>query len=178
MFDHIRADFQTHGRSWRHRALWAMVVYRFGRWSLGRRWALTRWAYGKVYGLASFFTPILTGVAIDRHMTVGEEFHIVHPGMVVIHDRVRFGDRCGVMHGVTIGSAPGSPGVPQIGDDVFIATGAVVVGNITIGNGARIAANSLVVCDVPAGALAMGVPAKIYPKVPGRRTELACAADS
>jgi serine O-acetyltransferase len=169
MFAHIRQDFDTHGRSLRERAFWAMLLYRFGRWGLARRFAPLRWLFGKVYGLFNVFAPILTGVAIDRNMLVGEEFHIVHPGMVVIHDRVRFGDRCGVMHGVTIGSAPGSAGVPQIGDDVFIGTGAVVIGNIKIGNGARIAANSLVVCDVPAGAMAIGVPAKIYPSYPARR---------
>ncbi len=54
-------------------------------------------------------------------------------------------------------------GVPTIGDDVFIGAGAVVLGAIHIGQGARIAANSLVLTDVPAGAMAIGVPAKIYP---------------
>jgi serine O-acetyltransferase len=56
-----------------------------------------------------------------------------------------------------------SGGVPKIGNDVFIGTGAAVLGPITIGDGARIAANSLVIADVPPGMLAMGVPAKNYP---------------
>jgi serine O-acetyltransferase len=163
MFENVRRDYLTHGRSLRNRALWALVLYRFGRWALARRFAPLRWAGGKIYGAVGVFAPVLTGVAIDRHMTVGEGFHIVHPGMIVIHPRVSFGDRCGVMHSITIGVAPGADGVPKIGNDVFIGTGAVVIGAITVGDGARIAANSLVVCDVPPGALAIGVPAKIYP---------------
>jgi serine O-acetyltransferase len=56
-------------------------------------------------------------------------------------------------------------GVPRFGDGVFIGCHATVLGEITVGDGARIAANSLVVSDVPAGALAMGVPARIYPNM-------------
>ena len=67
------------------------------------------------------------------------------------------------MHNVTVGTNMDKPGCPQIGDDVFIGAGAVVVGNIKIGDGALIAANSLVFFDVPDDALAMGVPAVIYP---------------
>ncbi len=164
MFEHIRKDYDTHGRALRNRALWGMALYRFGRWSLALRFGPARWFTGKIYGLLNIVAPVLTGVGIDRNMVVGERFHIVHPGMVLIHPDVRFGDRCGVMHGVTIGTSTGDRGgVPAIGNDVFVGTGAVLLGPITIGDGAKIAANSVVVCDVPAGALAIGVPAKIYP---------------
>ena len=50
---------------------------------------------------------------------------------------------------------------PIIGDDVFIGAGAKILGAVTIGDGARIGANAVVVCDVPAGATAVGVPARI-----------------
>lgn len=162
MFDHVREDYSFY-RSWRHRAFWAMLLFRFGQWSLRLRPAALRWMTGKAYGFARVFSPIFTGVAIDRAMRVGKRFHIIHAGGIVIHPDVRFGDRCGIMHNVTVGTNMDRQGVPTIGDDVFIGAGAVVIGNIVVGDGAMIAANSLVFFDVPADALAMGVPATIYP---------------
>jgi serine O-acetyltransferase len=162
MFENIRNDYRTHGRTWTNRGLWAMTLYRFGRWALGVRLPPLRWALGKTYGLLNLFSPVFTGVAMDRMMDIGRDFHIVHPGLVVLHVQAVFGDRCGVMHNVTVGQNM-SGGAPRFGNDVFIGTGASVLGEITIGDGAWIAANSLVVSDVPAGALAMGVPARVYP---------------
>jgi serine O-acetyltransferase len=160
VLEHIRSDYRLY-RSVRNRALWAMALYRFGRWSRGLP-APLRWLTGKAYGLLGVFAPILTGVTIDRRMQVGKHFHIIHPGGIIIHPGVVFGDRCGIMHHVTVGTNMQRRGVPRIGNDVFIGTGAVVVGPITIGDGATIAANSLVFFDVPADALAMGVPAVIH----------------
>ena len=162
MFERIREDFAFY-RSWRHRAFWALLLFRYGQWSLSLRVAALRWATGKVYGLLRIFSPIFTGVAIDRGMRVGRNFRIIHAGGIVLHPQVTFGDRCGIMHNVTVGTNMDKPGVPRIGDDVFIGAGAVVIGNIVVGDGALIAANSLVFFDVPADALAMGVPAVIYP---------------
>jgi serine O-acetyltransferase len=162
MFDRIREDYRFY-RSWRHRALWALLLFRYGQWSLGLRFAPLRWATGKVYGLLRIFWPVLTGIAIDRGMRVGRQFRIIHAGGIVLHPEVVFGDRCGIMHNVTVGTNMDKPGTPVIGDDVFIGTGAVVIGNIKVGSGALIAANSLVFFDVPEDALAMGVPAVIYP---------------
>lgn len=162
MFERIREDYDFY-RSWRHRAFWAMLLFRFGQWSLALRFAPVRWITGKAYGLVRVFSPIFTGVAIDRGMRVGRRFHMIHAGGIVVHPDVTFGDRCAIMHGVTVGTNMDRQGVPRIGNDVFIGTGAVVIGNIRIGDGALIAANSLVFFDVPEDALAMGVPAIIYP---------------
>jgi len=162
MFERIREDYAFY-HTWRHRALWALLLFRFGQWSLSLRSAPLRWATGKVYGLARIFSPIFTGVAIDRGMRVGRQFRIVHAGGIVLHPEVVFGDRCGIMHNVTVGTNMDLPGCPRIGYDVFIGTGATVIGDIIVGDGALIAANSLVFFDVPADALAMGVPAIIYP---------------
>lgn len=162
MFENIREDYSFY-RSWRHRAFWAMLVFRFGQWSNRLSPVALRWLTGKAYGFVRTFSPIFTGVAIDRGMRIGHRFHIIHPGGIVIHPEVSFGHRCGIMHNVTIGTNMDRQGVPTIGDDVFIGAGAVVIGRIVIGDGALIAANSLVFFDVPADALAMGVPATIYP---------------
>lgn len=160
MFEHIRDDYRLY-RSLRNRALWAVALYRFGRWS----WTLPapfRWLTGKVYGLLGVFAPVFTGVSMDRGMKVGRHFHIIHTGGIILHPGAVFGDRCGIMHGVTVGTNMDRVGLPTIGDDVFIGAGAVVVGPVRIGDGATIAANSLVFFDVPPDALAIGVPATIH----------------
>jgi serine O-acetyltransferase len=141
-----------------------MSIYRFGQWANDTRPGLLKWAGDKVYGAVTVFSPILTGVAIDRRTRVGKGFHIIHSGMILIHPDVVFGQRCGIMHNVTFGTnSRGGSGVPRIGDNVFVGPGAVLMGGISVGDGAVIGANSVVMTDVPPGALAIGVPAKIVP---------------
>lgn len=161
MFANVREDYQTHGRSLTNRAFWAMLTYRYGRWSLGWRNPVLRWVMGKTYGALYLVTEIATDVHIPCGVTLGHRFHIVHPdGSISIHPDTVIGDDVGVMHNVTIGTNM-SNGVPVIGNNVFIGVGASILGGVTVGNGARIAANSLVISDVPAGAIAMGVPARM-----------------
>jgi serine O-acetyltransferase len=166
MFERIREDYAVHERSLSNPALWAMGIFRFGQWANRLRPPLLRWLFGKIYGVLMIFGPIVTGVHIDRGVQLGRGFHIVHAGGIYFHPDVTVGERCGVMQNVTIGTNM-REGVPVIGDDVFIGAGAVILGKITIGARARIAANSLVISDVPPGAVAMGVPAKIYPNLAG-----------
>ncbi len=162
MFERIREDYQTHGRRWSDRAMWALLHYRFGIWALHLRLKPARWICGKAYGALAIVMPMISGVSMDRRMVVGRRFRIIHAGMVGLHPQATFGDGCGVMHNVTIGTNM-IGGAPTIGNDVFIGCGAVILGDIMIGDGVRIAANSLVISDVPPGAMAMGVPAKVYP---------------
>lgn len=161
MFEALRQDYQRHGRSLRNRAVWHLAVYRFGRWSLGLRWAPARWLTGKVYGLLSDLSEILTGITMSRTVEVGEGFHIIHAATIFIHPKVRIGARCGIMHNVTIGTNMDAR-VPEIGDDVFIGCGASVLGAVRVGDHARIAANSLVINDVPPHSFCVGVPAKSF----------------
>jgi serine O-acetyltransferase len=160
MFENIREDYEVHGRSLKNRAFWAMLTYRYGRWSLAQRVGFLRWITGKLYGLLYLLCEILTGVHMPREVTIGRRFHIVHAdGSLSIHPDTVIGDRVGVMHNVTIGTNM-SDAVPVIGNDVFIGVGAAILGGVKIGDGARIAANSLVITDVPPHSVAMGVPAR------------------
>ena len=81
------------------------------------------------------------------------------PNGVVIHPNVRIGINCLIFQQVTLGHA--GSGVPTVGDHVDFGAGAKVLGAITIGDGAVIGANAVVLMDVPPGATAVGVPAKI-----------------
>jgi serine O-acetyltransferase len=162
LFANLREAHRTHVRSFRNGAFWALAVYHFGVWSLEQRVPLWRWVTSKIYGILRHLTEFCTGVHLERTTRIGRALHIVHASGIFIHPDTVIGDRVGIMHHVTIGTNMG-PGVPTIGDDVFIGCGAKVLGRITVGNNARIAANSLVITDVPDGAVAIGVPAKILP---------------
>jgi serine O-acetyltransferase len=100
----------------------------------------------------------------------------IGPGLFVSHGQgtilsaERIGANLWVHQGVTVGWDYRTERRPIIGDDVFIGAGAKVLGAITVGDGAQIGANAVVVCDVPAGATAVGIPARIRPA--------ACGGDS
>jgi serine O-acetyltransferase len=168
LLEELRGDLRRHERVLT-RTFAAMAVYRFGNWVDQQSPAL-RESGGRVYGWAEKVTRLVTGVHMDRRVRIGEDFHLIHAeGSISIHPSVVIGDRVGVMHNVTIGLEPGSTGAPVIGDDVLIGVGAVILGPVKIGDRASIAANSLVISDVPADSVAIGVPAKVYPRLGGPR---------
>ena len=105
---------------------------------------------------------VLFAVVLPPSVRLGRDVLLGYQGLgVVIHADAVLGDRVVVSPGVTIGGTGTRPGVPVISDDVLIGTGAKLLGPIHIGRGARIGANAVVLCDVPAGAVATGVPARI-----------------
>src|SRR5262249_36746113 len=79
---------------------------------------------------------------------------------VVIHRRTVIGENCEISHHVTIGGRGGFYGVPVVGNNVFIGAGATILGPVTIGDGAIIGAGAVVLNDVPAHAVAVGIPAR------------------
>ncbi|HWG73177.1 MAG TPA: DapH/DapD/GlmU-related protein [Acidimicrobiales bacterium] len=97
---------------------------------------------------------------LDLAGTIGAGLFISH-GQGTILAAERIGANCFVHHGVTVGWDYRSARSPIIGDDVFIGAGAKVLGAVTVGDGARIGANAVVVSDVPAGATAVGAPARV-----------------
>lgn len=112
----------------------------------------------------------VTGIEIHPGATLGRRLVIDHGMGVVIGETASIGDDCLIYHGVTLGGK--KPGDrqhtdgrrhPTVGSGVTIGAGAIILGAIDIGDGARIGAQAVVVNDVPAGALAVGVPAKVLP---------------
>jgi serine O-acetyltransferase len=106
------------------------------------------------------------GFQIPHTTQIGEGFYIGHFGALVVSPNAKIGKNCNVAHGVTIGMANRGRlrGAPTIGDKVWIGTGAVIVGKITIGDNVLIAPNSYVNVDVPPFSLVLGNPCKIVPK--------------
>lgn len=165
MFEVIRGDFERHGRSLAEPALVSLLVYRWGRWALQRRNPVARWLASKAYGLLKVLVLNVTKVWIPPQVVIGEDFHIIHAeGSLSIHPDVVIGDRCGVMHNVTIGTNMG-PGAPVIGNDVFIGVNSTVLGPIRIGDRVRIAANTAVTRSVPPDSIVVGSPARVFARL-------------
>lgn len=104
-----------------------------------------------------------SGIQIRPRTVIGDGFYIGHTGRVIIHPDAVIGKNVNVATGVTIGqeNRGARRGVPTIGDEVWIGTNAVVVGNIRIGNDVLIAPLSFVNCDVPDHSIVIGNPARI-----------------
>lgn len=166
----LREDWRTHeGDLWRQ-GLWAMAVYRFGRWRYGVRPALLRRPLSLLYKLLRTACQMLTGIELPCEARVGRRLRIEHFGGIVVSGDAVIGDDVVVRHGVTIGlRRTGERGAPCIGNRVDIGAGAVILGPIHVGDDAVIGANAVVLCDVPAGALAAGVPARIRHRRPEAR---------
>ncbi|MFB2726375.1 serine O-acetyltransferase [Shewanella mangrovisoli] len=97
--------------------------------------------------------------------TIGQNIKFPHPVGIVIGDGVSISDNVTIYQNVTLGAARVGEGVkglyPKVGKDVVIFAGAKVIGNITIGDGAVIGANSVVTKDIPVNVSAVGIPAKV-----------------
>jgi len=123
--------------------------------------------------LLSQLTRAVTGVEIHPGATIGRRFFIDHGMGVVIGETAIVGDDVMIYHQVTLGgrSLQRVKRHPTVGDRVTIGAGARVLGDITIGDDAQIGANSVVTKDVPAGSVAVGIPAQIRQPVPGLSPE-------
>jgi len=111
------------------------------------------------------FSEIVFGVSLSPSTEVGPGLYIGHTGLIVIHHEVVIGKNLDIAHGVTIGTkGVGHKGTPIIGDNVFIGSGAKILGSIKIGNNVRIGANAVVTQDIPKNCTAVGVPARIIKK--------------
>ena len=118
-------------------------------------------------------TRTLTGVEIHPGATIGRRFFIDHGMGVVIGETSVVGDDVMLYHDVTLGgrSMAQVKRHPTVGDRVTIGSGARVLGDINVGDDSQIGANSVVTKDVPAGAVAVGIPAQIREPVPGLTPE-------
>jgi serine O-acetyltransferase len=153
----------------------AMLVHRLSHrlWATGLKW------------LARFVSQIgrwLTGIEIHPGARIGRRFFIDHGMGVVIGETSEIGDDCTLYHGVTLGGTSWNKGKrhPTLGKGVIVGAGAKILGPIDIGDGAKIGSNAVVVKAVPAGATAIGIPARIVEshETQGRFAAYAVARDT
>ncbi len=141
--------------------LHALTLHRLSHWLWGNG---LRWMARAM----SHFTRWITGIEIHPGATVGRCVFIDHGMGVVIGETAEIGEGCTLYHGVTLGGTSWNKGKrhPTLGKGVVVGAGAKVLGPITIGEGAKVGSNAVVVRDVPPGATAVGIPARIVE--PGR----------
>ena len=136
--------------------LLAIRRYQYWHAKKGPVAALTR----KWIVLRHRFWSVITGADIPLGSHIGGGLLIPHPNGIVVHPSARIGVNCLVFQQVTIGSGNGV-GVPDIAGHVDIGAGAKVLGAVRIGAHAKIGANAVVLTDVPRGATAVGIPARL-----------------
>ena len=148
---------------WLNPAVWAIGWYRLGNWlNVAHPTFIIRIPLKVVSLLGNKFCEVVMEMCIDTSATIGEGLYIGHIGGVHINPDAVLGKNCDIAHRVTIGtSAMGRKGAPTLGDGVYVGTGAALIGKIKVGDGAKIAANTLVITNVPAGATVMGVPGRV-----------------
>jgi serine O-acetyltransferase len=159
----IGEDWRAHGCDTSRAGFRTLAVYRFGVWRMSVRSGLLRWPLSFLYRRGFYRCRNVYGIELPYTVEVGRGVVIEHQGGIVIHGSTRIGDGCIIRQNCTLGvrraDRPGE--APTLHDRVDLGAGAVVLGNVTIGSGASIGANAVVLRDVPAGALAIGVPATV-----------------
>lgn len=132
----------------------AVVAYRFGQW-LERRFLLLRVVLEPFFVVAQFLVRALWGIELPRKARIGPGLYIGHFGGITVSPDTVMGEHCSISPGVTIGlSGQGERlGVPTIGDDVYLAPGAKLIGKIRIGSNVKIGANAVVYRDIPDNAV-------------------------
>lgn len=133
----------------------AVVFYKIGRWFFLK----------KIPMVSTFFELIIFLIynsKVPMSSMIGQNTYFAYGGIgCVLHARTVIGSDCSIGTNVTIGGKSKHYNVPVIGDNVYIATGAKILGPITIGSNVTIGANAVVIYDVPHNAVMAGVPAKI-----------------
>ena len=165
----IREDWHRHGGDWTRPGFRALAMYRIGRWQhqlegseLSTR--IKRRVFGWLYRLLHRFVRNIYGIELHKTADLGRRIYIPHQGGIVIARYATIGDNCIIRHNVTLGNA--GRGVlpeeaPRIEKDVSLGAGCVILGRVTVGEGARIGANVVVYSDVPAGATVMVQSARV-----------------
>lgn len=146
----------------------AVVLHRLAHWF---------WAHGlKWLGrFTSHVARFLTGIEIHPGATLGERVFFDHAMGTVVGETAVIGDGCTIYQGVTLGGTSLYKGVkrhPTLGRDVVVSAGAKVLGGFEVGDGAKIGSNAVVIKPVPAGATAVGIPARIIPSKEGESADV------
>jgi serine O-acetyltransferase len=179
MFTRLRSDIQCIlDRDPAARSTWevltcypglhAVVLHRFSHWLWGHGF---KWLGRFVSMVSRWFT----GIEIHPGAILGERVFFDHAMGVVVGETAEIGDGCTIYQGVTLGGTSlykGTKRHPTLGRDVVVSAGAKVLGGFLVGDGAKIGSNAVVIKPVPAGATAVGIPARIIPSKDGTSADV------
>ncbi len=133
----------------------ALLMHRLANWLWLRK---LKW----LARLLSYIGRWFTGIEIHPGATIGRRFFIDHGTGVVVGETAEIGDDVTLYHGVTLGGTTWNKGKrhPTVENNVVVGAGAKILGPLTVGEGARVGSNAVVLKDVPAGATMVGIPAR------------------
>ena len=149
----------------------ATLYHRLAHWLYCHNWRF-------LARFISQWSRFWTGIEIHPGAKIGRRFVIDHGMGIVIGETAEVGDDCLLYHGVTLGGTGKDHGKrhPTIGNNVLIGTGAKVLGPIKVGDNSRIAANSVVLREIPEDSTAVGIPARVV-RIAGQKVNFAGEVD-
>lgn len=159
----IREDLCAHGGDWTRPGFRAVAVCRFGAWRMTIQSKLLRAPFSILYRMLFRHVRNVYGIELPYTVKLGRRVVFEHQHGIIIHGEAAIGDDSIIRQGVTLGNrrldAPRD--APALGARVNVGAGAKILGGVRVGDDAVIGANAVVLCDVPSGALAVGVPAQV-----------------
>lgn len=163
LWDLLREDYAAHGRDSSRPGFRAVAVHRFGNWRMRIGPIILRAPLSLLYRAMFRHVRNHYGIEIPDTVRLGRRVVFEHQHGIVVHGNTVIGDDCIIRHGVTLGLRDLSRAdeAPRLGRRVNIGAGAKIIGAVRIGDDAAIGANAVVLSDVPDGALAVGVPARL-----------------
>lgn len=163
LWQQIVEDWIAHGQDWTKPGFRAVAVHRFGVWRMGIQPKFLRAPLSVLYRMLFRKVRNTYGIELPYTTKLGRRVVIEHQSAIVIHGHCEIGDDCIIRQGVTLGNRYLEKPLeaPKLGQRVNVGAGAKIFGAVTIGDGASIGANAVVLQDVPAGATAVGIPAKV-----------------
>jgi len=159
----LREDYVAHGSDGTKPGFRAIAVYRFGVARMQVQSSALRAPLSVLYRFLFRAVRNFYGIELPYTAQIGRRVVFEHQHGIVVHGAVTIGDDCIIRHGVTLGirNMDKLDEAPILGRGVNVGAGAKILGKVVVGDGADIGANAVVLQDVPAGAIAVGVPATI-----------------
>ena len=160
--DQIAEDWAAHGKDWTRPGFRAVAAHRFGNWRMKIKPKLLRAPFSVVYRMMFRRARNVYGIELPYSAKLGRRVVFEHQGAVVIHGSAEIGDDCVIRQGVTLGNRTlDRPfDAPKLGRGVNVGAGAKILGAVVIGDEASVGANAVVLDDVEAGSLVVGIPAR------------------
>ena len=170
LFAQIKEDWIAHKRDWTRPGFRAIAAYRFGVWRMSVNPKLLRAPLSILYRWMYRKCRNHYGIELPYSARLGRRVIFEHQHGITIHGNCVIGDDCIIRQGVTLGNKrmDRPDEAPQLGARVNVGAGAKILGAVIIGDDASIGANAVVLKDVPAGAIAVGIPAKVIEAVHSR----------
>jgi serine O-acetyltransferase len=159
----LKEDLQAHGGDWTRPGFQAIAVYRMGVWRMGVGPRPLRVPLSFAYRAMFVAVRNFYGIELPYTAQIGRRVVFEHQHGIVVHGATVIGDDCIVRHGVTFGirRMENLSEAPVLGRNVNVGAGAKIIGKVSVGDGAAIGANAVVLHDVPPGALVIGAPARL-----------------